>query len=250
VTPTDTARPAAALPPNAEACEPPAIPRVVVYCDESCHDQKAHAWMAIGGLRMPRDRKPELTRALRQVREARGLLGEVKWRKVSASRLEDYKALADFFFDTSELRFRAIVVEQARVRMERHGRDQELAFYKFYYEMLEKWLEERAEYLILLDYKENRDADRYTTLQTYLQRHLRGKSWIADLTVINSRESPLAQLCDVLTGAVAAAYNGPRAGGAKDSLMGHIAGRAEFGTLRTSTGLNAEKFNIFRIELG
>lgn len=230
---------------------PPPIPKVVVYCDESCHDLTGHhGWMSIGCLRLPREKKPELTRAFRQLCERHGLRGEVKWTKTSVKHLDDYKALVDFFFEQRDLRFRTIVVEQAKVRMEEHhGKDRELAFYKFYYEMLEKWLEERAEYLILLDYKQNRGADRYTTLRTYLERHLRGIAWIADLTVIDSWESPLAQLCDLLTGAVAAAYNGTRSGSAKEALTEYIAGRTGFSTLRWSTGLTAPKFNIFKIDL-
>ncbi|MFN0137419.1 MAG: DUF3800 domain-containing protein [Phycisphaerae bacterium] len=229
----------------------PPIPRVVIYCDESCHDLTAHhAWMAIGGLRMSRDRKPELARELRKLCEARGLRGEIKWKKVSASCLEGYKSFVDFFFAHAELRFRAIIVEQAKIKMERHGRDRELCFYKFYYEMLEKWIEPPADYLILLDQKQNRDADRFSTLRTYLARRVRGTSWIADLTVINSHESRLAQLCDLLTGAVAAAYNGTKEGGPKQALAAYVAAKAGFSTLRTSTALTAQKFNLFRIELG
>ena len=230
---------------------PPPIPKIVVYCDESCHDLSGHhAWMSIGALRLPRERKPGLTRAFRQLCEQHGLRGEVKWTKTSAKHLDDYKALVDFFFGETDLRFRTILVEQAKVRIgEFHGKDKELAFYKFYYEMLEKWLEERAEYLILLDYKQNQGADRYTTLRRYLERHLRGIAWIADLTVIDSSESPLAQLCDLLTGAVAAAYNGTRPDGPKSALVQHIADKAGFPTLRTSTGLTAQKFNIFKIDL-
>ena len=237
---------------SAPSPRPDPIPKVVVYCDESCHDLRGyHEWMSIGGLRIPRENKPGLTKAFRQLCERRGLRGEVKWTKTSAKRLDDYKALIDFFFAEVDLRFRTIVVEQAKVKMvEQHGRDRELAFYKFYYEMLEKWLEERAEYLILLDYKLNQGADRYTTLRTYLQRHLRGIAWIADLTVIDSSESPLAQLCDLLTGAVAAAYNGTRVGGPKETLTEYIASSAGFSTLRTSTGLAESKFNIFKIDLG
>jgi hypothetical protein len=230
----------------------PSVSQIVVYCDESCHDlNRHHAWMTIGGLRLPRERKRELTRELRARCREHGLRGEVKWTKVSAQRLDDYKAVVDFFFDKPELRFRTIVVEQAKVRMDEfHGKDRELAFYKFYYEMLEKWLEEPGNYVVLLDYKQNRGADRYTTLRRYLEAHLRGTAWIADLTVIDSRESPLAQLCDLLTGAVAAAYNGTRLGGPKEALAAHIASRAKFPTLRWNTGLAEGKFNIFKIDLG
>ena len=226
--------------------------KMVVYCDESCHDLTAHhRYMAIGSLWVPLAARRSVSRSLRETCRKVGLGGEVKWSKVSGKKLPAYQKLIDFFFRTEELRFRVIVVEQAKVDVARfHGRDRELAFYKFYYEMLEKWLEEPGNYVVLLDYKQNRGADRYTTLRRYLEAHLRGTAWIADLTVIDSRESPLAQLCDLLTGAVAAAYNGTRLGGPKEALAAHIASRAKFPTLRWNTGLAEGKFNIFKIDLG
>ena len=115
---------------------------------------------------------------------------------------------------------------------------------------LEKWLEAGNEYLILLDFKNNRGADRYTTLRIYLERYLRGKAWIRDLTIIDSKQTPFAQLCDILTGSVAAAYNGTRPDSAKEGLTRHIAARAGLSCLKTSTALSAGKFNIFKMDLG
>lgn len=199
---------------------------------------------------MPRDKKPELTRQLRQLMKSCKLNSELKWSKVSNKRLGAYKKIVDFFFEHKEMHFRAIVVEQARVELEKyHGKDAELAFYKFYYEMLEKWLQPGNEYLILLDYKNNRGADRYTTLKTYLERYLRGKAWIHDLTTTYSKQTPLSQMCDVLTGAIAAAYNGIRPNTPKENLANYIASLASLPSLRTSTPLAADKFNIFKMDL-
>jgi hypothetical protein len=230
----------------------PEVPRYVIYCDESCHELTPHhSYMSIGGLKVHQARKQELSRKFGRLRQSCELNAEVKWSKTSEKRLQDYKKLVDFFFD-NELQFRAIVVEQARVRVqEYHGKDRELAFYKFYYEMLEKWLELEAgsEYLILLDYKNNRGADRYTTLKTYLERHLRGKAWIRDLTTIVSKQTPLAQLCDILTGSVAAANNGFLPNSAKENLAKYITSRAGLATLCESTPLTVSKFNIFKMDL-
>lgn len=227
------------------------VPQVVVYCDESCHDLTGHhPYMAIGSLWLPRDERDAISRSLRLLCREVGLRGEPKWRKVSRARLDAYKRLADFFFDQRTLRFRTIAVELAKVKMERHGMDKELAFYKFYYEMLEKWLLAGSEYLILIDRKTNQGADRYTTLKTYLERHLRGQAWITDLTIIDSHETPLAQLCDVLTGAVAAACNGATPGSAKEELTQYVARRSGLASLRVGTPPSEDKFNIFRIYLG
>jgi hypothetical protein len=206
--------------------------------------------MAIGGLKVPRFEKARLSRELRKLMQSRGLNSELKWSKVSTKRLEDYKKIIDFFFKHPQLTFRVIVIEQFKVKLEKyHGKDRELAFYKFYYEMLEKFLLPGYEYLILLDYKSNRDADRYMALKTYLQNYLGQRARIRDLTIIDSGETPLAQLCDILTGSIAAANNGFEKHTSKKQLADHIRSSAGLLTLCASTPLSAEKFNIFKPDL-
>lgn len=224
----------------------------VVYCDESRHDD-AHqnAFMAIGGLWVPAQEKLALTKRLRKLLRDSDLNAELKWSKTSRKRLDAYKRIIDFFFDEETLCFRVIVVQQNRLNNEDfHGGDRELGFYKFYYEMLVKWLLQGNQYVILLDFQKNKGAGRYTTLRTILERSLRGKGWIKDLTVIDSRESPLAQLADLLTGAVAAEWCGIAEGSAKQELARHIARRAGRQSLRFETPSPAVcKLNVFRIAL-
>lgn len=224
----------------------------VVYCDESRHDAHPdHRYMAIGGLWVPRESKPVLSRKLRDLKRSLALNGEIKWSKTSQGRLWAYRKLVDFFFE-EDLRYRVIVVDQARLDLVRfHGGDRELGFYKFYYEMLIKWLTKDNQYLILLDFKQNKGADRYTTLRTVLERKLKGIAWVTDLTVIDSRQAPLAQLCDLLTGAVAASWcKDLEATRPKAVLARHIAaGLGVEGLSFASPTSDFEKFNIFRIEL-
>lgn len=225
----------------------------MIYCDESCHDlAPPHKFMAIGGLKVHRPEKTRLSRELRRLMQSRGLNSELKWSKVSTKRLEDYKKVVDFFFQHPQLTFRAIVIEQFKVKLEEyHGKDPELAFYKFYYEMLEKFLLPGNEYLILLDYKSNRGADRYMALKTYLQNYLGQRARIRDLTIIDSSQTPLSQLCDILVGSVAAENNGFEKHAAKEQLASYIASSAGLSTLCTSTlpPPAAEKFNIFKMDL-
>jgi len=224
----------------------------VIYCDESRHHAGPDCrFMAIGGLCVPRARKTELTKATRKLFRELGLGSEVKWNKVSRQYAEAYKRLVDFFFSDPDSRFRVIVVDQMKFDPERHGGDRELGFYKFYYELLVHWLEPGNEYLILLDFKQNQSAQRYHDLRAALTHRLKGNAQILDLTVIDSRETPLVQLCDLLTGAVAAAWCGSlRSGSAKEELVKHIAGRRGVPTLKTaSISSSFSKFNVFQIEL-
>ncbi len=223
----------------------------IVYCDESRHDGAAqNRFMSIGSLWLPRSSKPELTRQFRNLRELVGLRGEVKWSKVSAKKLDAYQKLVDFFFEQPDLRFRAIVVDQSKVDPIRfHGGDRELGFYKFYFEMLEKWIESGNRYLVLLDFKRNEGADRHGTLRRVLENSTKGKAWIDDLTVIDSHESPLAQLNDVLTGAVAATWCGLKPGGPKEKLSARIAQRRGASLKMATAGPGICKFNLFAIAL-
>ncbi len=223
----------------------------IVYCDESRHDHSAqNRFMAIGGLWLPRPLKPELTQQFQSLRQIAGLQGEIKWSKVSAAKLDAYKQVVDFFFAQEDLRFRAIVVNQSKVDFAKfHGNDRELGFYKFYFEMLEKWILPAHRYLILLDFKANKGADRYVTLKRVLENAAKGKAWIDDLTIINSHQSPLAQLSDLLTGATASSWCGIRAGTPKAELAAYI-GQKRGATLRVANaGPDLTQFNIFSIAL-
>jgi hypothetical protein len=225
--------------------------KYVIYCDESRHDgAKEHQYMAIGGLWVPAEQKAAVSQALKAVRREAGLGAEVKWSKTSRVSLEGYKRLVDFFFDTPGINFRVILVEHALVNTEKyHGGDKELGFYKFYYEMLIKWLMDNNEYLVLLDFKQNKGADRYTMLRKVLEQKLLGKAWISDLTVIDSHETPLAQLTDLLTGAAAAAWCTPRVGSPKAALIDYISARRGFSLNVATGGPWVQKFNLFKIDL-
>lgn len=223
----------------------------VVYCDESRHDGAEHnRYMAIGSLWLPRSTKEQFTKEFRALRESIGLKGEIKWSKVSAKKLEAYQKVVDFFFSKPDMRFRVIVVDQSKVdAIKFHGNDRELGFYKFYFEMLEKWIEPNNRYLVLLDFKKNKGADRYSKLRRVLENKSKGKAWIDDLTVIDSHESPLAQLCDLLTGSVAATWCGLQPQGAKEQLSAYIAQRRGHLLKTANAGPGVSKFNLFAIEL-
>ncbi|MFH2076153.1 MAG: DUF3800 domain-containing protein [Pseudomonadota bacterium] len=225
----------------------------IVYCDESRHAGMGHhPFMAIGSLWMPRAEKAALTGKFKNLCYSLDLHGEVKWSKTSRVCLESYKQLVDFFFNEKALRFRVIVVNQNKLDLEKyHDGDQELGFYKFYDEMLIKWIEDGNEYLILLDFKKNKGADRHKTLKTVIENKLKGKAVIKDLTIIDSAQTPLSQLCDLLTGAVAADWCGLTPGRPKADLAAYIASKCGYSCLRIESTLPepCSKFNIFNIRL-
>jgi hypothetical protein len=222
-----------------------------VYCDESRHDgasQNSH--MAIGGLWVPSEQKANMTRLLRERMAEAGIGGEVKWSKTSAKMLPAYRRLIDFFFE-HDLHFRAIVVEQNGLNFEKFkDGDEELGFYTFYFEMLVKWMIEPVPYLLLLDFKKNKGADHYTVLRRCLEHKIPTGATLRGVHVIDSRDSPLAQLSDLLVGAVAASWCGIADQSPKAELAAYIAGKAGRSSLKVaSASPGFAKFNIFKIWL-
>jgi len=226
----------------------------VVYCDESSHTHfKKRPYYAIGSIWLPRDQKEQVNRDLKQIKKDCGLLGEVKWQKVSHKYIGRYSKIVDYFFANPHLHFRVILVDHPRVRYDDfHDGDLELGFYKFYYQLLWQWFEEGYEYLILLDYKNNRGADRFVNLRDVLGNKAKSLgARIKDLTVIRSTESHILQVCDLFTGAVATSYNNDfREASAKRELEGYVADKLEWSSLRAATNKDFRKFNIFKIDLG
>lgn len=226
-----------------------------VYCDESRPelfvanlDATLPSNALIGSLWLPAALRKEMKAKVRALRGAYGKWGEAKWGKVSPSSLDFYRALVDLVLLDDRVRFRCIVVDASKLDLQRfHQSDGELGFYKFYYQLLCHWLVPGASYSIFCDDKVNRDKGRLATLGRVLQ-NARRHSALRRIESIDSSESVITQLCDVLLGAVQAKFNGSNAGSnAKLALIAHIEQR--LGHEIAATYFSEHQFNVFRIQL-
>lgn len=224
-----------------------------IYCDESRHTGGPDCkYAVIGGLWVAREHRDDINKALKKLKLQNQVSAELKWSKVSRLKLESYKRILDFYWDSPHLHFRAIIVDQDTVDYQAfHEGDKELGFYKFYYEMLEKWLLPDNSYTILLDYKNNSEASRLPVLRQMLANYCDVRqAKILDLTSIDSSQSNLCQICDVLTGALAADANGLSTETPKHELIQHLAQRRGISPLSSRSMLpEMSKFNVFRIAL-
>ncbi len=192
-----------------------------IYCDENRPDllssKKPPAkYMVIGSLWMKAEDRQIFKDQIHALRDKYKIGGEFKWQKVSPSRLLFYQELVGWFIDQGEeLRFRCIAVEHEKVNLiHYHDDDQELGFYKFYYQMLHHWILDFNDYSIFCDYKTNRYRNRLHVLQDCL-RHSNLCAEVTTVQATRSRESVLMQLTDVLTGLASAGLNGLGSGSAK-----------------------------------
>jgi len=228
--------------------------RFDVYCDESYPDLFASRnpqarYMTIGGLWLHSSQRQLFKEAIHALRDEYRIGGEFKWQKATPSKEMFYRRLARWFFEQEErLRFRCVAVDRQQVDLVRyHQSDQELGFYKFYYQLLHHWIFDFNDYLIFCDFKNNRHRDRLHVLQQCLNAS-NLSSRVLQVQAVRSSESVLIQLADLLTGAVAARLNDALR---DDSAKGRVVGTIEscLGHPIQHTLRSEQKFNVFVIDL-
>jgi hypothetical protein len=129
---------------------------------------------------------------------------EIKWSKVSMSRMELYKELIDYFFDNN-IAFRCVLVKNKKsLDHEKFNRGDHNAFYyKMIYLLLHnKYVNPIDEkYRVILDVKDSRGRERLTELDKCLNPSDEDKSFVY-FQHIRSDENELIQMTDLLIGAV------------------------------------------------
>lgn len=218
-----------------------------IYCDESRHTSNPEdPYMVIGALSCPRDRKVEITRKINLLRKQHAIWREFGWKTLSPNRCDFYRALLELFSSEPDLAFRCIVVDRGILDHERFNQgDNELGFYKLYYQMLVYWLKPTCGYSIYLDWQQNKAQSRFDDLRDILRRKLTGKAKIECLEPVNSDNIPLIQLADLLIGAVGYAWNDRQGSATKVDFCRDLARSLGLPRLNVATTLKSEKFNIF-----
>ena len=88
-----------------------------IYCDESCHlelstkSEDMQKSMVIGGIKCRKEHVKEISDDIKKIKEKYGIYkyNEIKWTKVSQSKIEFYKELIRYFFNQDRLEFRCVV---------------------------------------------------------------------------------------------------------------------------------------------
>ena len=86
--------------------------RYNVYCDESCHLEKdSSPVMILGAMYCPEESKKQIYEEIRSIKTKHNIstFFEIKWTKVSESKIEFYLELLDYFWENSDLHYRGLV---------------------------------------------------------------------------------------------------------------------------------------------
>ena len=228
-----------------------------IYCDESCHlEHDNQRYMILGGIICEKGHRKLVKKEILEIKSRYHIpeKAEIKWNKVSPSKLAYYKELIDYFFENDNLRFRALIIDKAQLNHKLFNQTHDDWYYKMYYHLLINLVESKQENYIYLDIKDTKSADKVQGLRKYLSFKLMDYEFdvIKNIQSMNSEESVIMQLADLMIGAIGyrnrKIYDEEDSSWAKKELMLHIIEKSGY-SLTKSTILSEKKFNLFCINL-
>ena len=227
--------------------------RYNVYCDESCHLEKdTSPIMILGAMYCQEDRKKQIYDEIRAIKTKHNISSffEIKWTKVSESKIDFYLELLDYFWNNQDLLYRGLVAsgKQSLDHDKYNGGDYDLWYYKMYYRMLDPVISPNDKYHIMVDIKDTRGREKLDKIQQVFDNKFHGHSPFTYFQHIRSHESQFIQLTDLLIGAVCYKARGmeakPNASEAKIKLIEHLEQKSGY-VLNEGTEPSESKFNIF-----
>lgn len=228
-----------------------------IYCDETCHlEHDNQKYMVLGGIICEKEYKNIVKRDIITLKKRNKLkkTAEIKWNKVSPSKLIFFKDLVNYFFETDFLRFRAIIINKEQLNHKKFNQTHDDWYYKMYYQLLQNLVEPKYDNYIYLDIKDTKSSNKVEGVKKYINRKMIefDHEPIKHIQSINSEESLIMQLTDLLVGAIGyknrTIYNNKNSSKAKTELMNYISIKSGY-SMTKSTFLSEKKFNLFCIDL-
>ncbi|HHV61788.1 MAG TPA: DUF3800 domain-containing protein [Firmicutes bacterium] len=233
---------------------------VRVYGDES--RQTGAKYMVLGAMWIDPAWEEVLVNDCMDFRNRTGMYHQLKWKKVSDQKLEEYKEFIDIFFRHNQqhhVAFRCIVINTHQLDHKTFNKgDEELGFYKFYYQLLLHNMQPWNRYLIMLDDRKTRKKTRLPTLKIVLNRGIRKKfnlecDIVRNVEPRECEELNQIQMVDILIGAIGYRLNDLhlKAGAkmAKIKLSEYIADKSGKGSFGPQKGVIDPWFNIWHMKL-
>ena len=222
------------------------------YCDESCHlPNDGNNIMILGGIWCPKNKVREINDRIREIKKMYAIAHEMKWVKISSSKKDAYVDLVNFFFDTPELHFRALIVDNKEaINHEAFQQTHDDWYYKMYFNMIKTILNPGDQYNIFFDIKDTKSKTKIKKLREVLSssKYDFSHSMISNMQVIRSHEVEIMQIVDVLIGAIGYTSRGLSSVVAKNEIVSLIKKRSGCQLAKNSL-YRESKFNIFHLQL-
>jgi len=215
-----------------------------IYCDESCHIENDHKkYMFLGSVSVSYNQVKLHTKYINELKNKHNFYAEIKWSKVSKSKLRFYLDLVDYFFAT-DIKFRTVGVEKSKINNGAFNQTYDDFYYKMYYYLLNHNLSSLYNYNVYLDIKDTLSAYKVNKLKDILNTKF---GVFRNVQNIRSHESILMQMADFLMGALSYLHNDDKKENrAKVQIIRKIQQHCNEDLSKTNY---SNKLNLFFIEL-
>jgi hypothetical protein len=220
-----------------------------VYCDESCHlENDGQKAMVLGAVWCSLNKRIEISERIREIKRKHHLKSnfEIKWTKVSNSKISFYMDILDYFFDDDDLHFRGLVIpDKNTLNHEYFNQSHDEWYYKMYFTMLKNIFSPQAQYRVYIDIKDTLGHEKVNKLQDVLCNNAMdfSRKVIERIQQIHSHESEQLQIADLLIGALSYLHRGLNDNSAKLALIERIKERSHY-SLTKNTLLRENKVNL------
>ena len=219
-----------------------------LYCDESNHLQHNSNMMTLGYISCPVYKVREYNEKIRNIKERNGLNKkcEIKWTKVSRSKVNFYRELIEMFFNDDDLKFRCIIADKSVLDYNKYRITHDGWYYRMYYLLLGKSLFENNRYNIYIDKKDTCSVNKVRELKKILKNSYYdfASTMISKVQQVDSKEIEIIQLNDIFVGAVGYCNNHFQSSDIKLEMVEMIRSYSN-SDLLSSTPLSQNKFNLF-----
>ena len=212
------------------------------YGDETSHlVNDGNRYMALGALCCRKGDVKQLSKEINEIKIRHNIAKdcEIKCTKVSMGAFEFYKELIDWFL-LNHVIFRAVIIDKSIVKYENISAYNTF-YYKMYYTLFRYYMYGKENH-IYLDYKDSKSYLRCAEIQNFLSHdHI---TCMKSITVqqMNSRESNLIQMTDLLVGLICYNANSKKNNDAKIELVNILKQKTKLDLF--STTYNSDKIDI------
>lgn len=205
-------------------------------------------YLVLGAVSCPKDKTREISKRLSEIKARHSMPShfEVKWSKVSNSKLDFYRDLIDYFFDDDDMSFRVVVAPKGGLRHGEFGQTHDDWYYKMMFYLVRGLLKPGVATNIYLDKKDTRGGAKVRKLHEVIANSAYdfNQKIVQKVQIIESHHVIQLQLADLLLGAVNYRNRGLKSNEGKLNLVSRIQERSGY-ELTTSTLPSEPKFNVF-----
>lgn len=221
-----------------------------IYCDESCHlENDKQKVMVLGALACKKEEARKISDDIRSIKIKHGLKRdfEIKWTKISPSKIDFYLEIVEYFFNSDFLNFRAIIIpDKDKLNHSIFNQSHDDWYYKMYFNLLKVIFYPKNSYYIYLDIKDTKSEIKVKNLHDALCYNVYdfSRNIIKKIQQVRSHEIEILQMTDLIIGAISYTNRNIKTSSAKNLIVDSIKEKSTY-CLTKSTLLMEKKMNIF-----